>query len=112
MTLFIPSEHSAKEPSQRKQHSNGDVRRWPTAAMQKSAQVVDGPSGPPAGEWNRPDVVQRHIIEQRVTAQVKLLEVRRINTNDWHGSTVSMIAIPNGPVAVDLPASCSKITHC
>ena len=37
--------------------------------------------GPPSWRWNRPHVVQRHIAEKRVAAQVEFLEVGGIDTH-------------------------------
>ena len=87
MTLIIPSEHPAKPPPQRKQRSNRDVRRRPPVAKHESTDVLHGPTGPAVVEWNRPHVVQRHIAQKRVAAQVKSSEVRRIDTHNYAGGT-------------------------
>src|SRR5215472_10762811 len=51
-------------------------------AEQDRARLPDAAIRPAACEWNRPDVVERHVAEQRVTAQVELLKLDRL---DAHG---------------------------
>jgi hypothetical protein len=38
-------------------------------------------TGPSAVEWYRPNVVERHVAEKRVAAQVEPLEVGRVQTD-------------------------------
>jgi hypothetical protein len=81
MALVIPAEDAAKPPPQRKQRSNGDVWPRPPIAKHERTNVRDRPTRPAIVEWNRPDVVQRHIAKERVTAQVKASKVPRINAH-------------------------------
>jgi hypothetical protein len=75
MALLIPSERSAEGPSQREESSNREVRMGTPVAEQDRTRVLDGATGAPAGEWNRPDVMERHVAEKRVAAQVEPLKV-------------------------------------
>src|SRR5713101_9892112 len=84
MALVIPSERSADGPPQREESSYRQVGRRPSVGEEDRANVIDRPGGSTVIEWNRPDVVQRHVPEKRVAAQVELLEFCRIGAHACH----------------------------
>src|SRR5437870_7827085 len=81
MALVIPSERSADGPPQREESSYRQVGRRPSVGKEDRAKVIDRSGGSTVIEWNRPDVVQRHVPEKRVAAQVELLEICRIGAH-------------------------------
>src|SRR5258705_13007722 len=84
MPLVIPSERSADGPPQREESSYRQVGRRPSVGEEDRANVIDRPGGPTVIEGNCPDVVQRHVPEKRVAAQVELLELYRIGAHACH----------------------------
>src|SRR5262245_22777831 len=75
MATVIPSKRSAQDRPQPKQLSNRHVGRWSPVTEQDRARVLDGAAWAPAIERNRPDVVERHVAEKRVAAQVESSEL-------------------------------------
>src|SRR4030095_1013936 len=51
------------------------------AAEQDRTRVLNAATGPPANEWNRPDVVERHVAKKRVATQIQFLEVGRLRAH-------------------------------
>jgi hypothetical protein len=98
MALVVPSEGAAEGPSQREQSSNRDVGRWTPIAEQDRTSLPDAPTGPSAREWNRPDIVERHVAEKRVAAQVESSKLGRI---DAHATVGSPSRRPSGPFLPD-----------
>src|SRR6266852_5616695 len=84
MALVIPSERSADGPPQREESSYRQVGRRPSVGEEDRANVIDRSGGSTVIEWNRPDVMQRHVPEKRVAAQVELLELCRIGAHACH----------------------------
>src|SRR3989442_14948594 len=84
MPLVIPSERSADGPPQREESSYRQIGRRPSVGEEDRANVIDRPGGSTVIEWNRPDVVERHVPEKPVAAQVELLELCRIGAHACH----------------------------
>jgi len=50
-------------------------------AEQDRTRLPDAATWASASEWNRPDVVQRHVAEKRVAAQVEFFELGRFDAH-------------------------------
>src|SRR5713226_1411888 len=77
---------SSSHPSARPMvHRNAKSPRTARSVGEEDrANVIDRSGGSTVIEWNRPDVVQRHVPEKRVAAQVELLELCRIGAHACH----------------------------